>query len=96
MSRAYNERLDADDQISAEEDIAALIHANRSCSFNEDTCAHLGRLILRLTLRRFRPDLFEGSEEPRPLDVSETSDGVVESFPLTLAAVLRGTSKWKG
>jgi len=62
-SRLYNESLDADDQITAEEEIAAYMQEKSeelvgdALSFSEEDCARIGRDILLLTLKRFRPDL---------------------------------------
>jgi len=52
----YNDSLDADDQISTEEDIASMIFT--ADTENEETCQTLGQGILKLVLKRFRPDLF--------------------------------------
>lgn len=55
---SYNEKLDADEQISAEESIAAFLYESAP-SMSEDQAAELGRNILLLVLRKFRPDLIE-------------------------------------
>lgn len=70
-SRFYSNKLDADEQISAEEMIAATIkeaveneieasEANglEDKSLTDEDCNDLGRTILRAVLRRFRPDFF--------------------------------------
>lgn len=54
----YNDKLDADEQISAEEAIASHLFENSaSDEMDEETCAKLGRDILHLVLSRFRPDV---------------------------------------
>jgi hypothetical protein len=64
--RGYNDKLEADRQISAEEKIACLIRAkleesegSPSMPLTDEDCADLGHEILKATLREFRPDLFE-------------------------------------
>jgi len=68
----YNDKLDADEQISMEEAIAARIYQNGERSnhdddcidvqpdllIHEEDCADLGRNILQMVLAKFRPDLF--------------------------------------
>ena len=54
---AYNDSLNPDDQISAEEEIAFLIF--NFCSVDEEDCSLLGKDILHLVLKRFRPDLID-------------------------------------
>jgi hypothetical protein len=49
-------RLPADQQLKMEEGIAAAIF--ESTDTDEETCADLGRSILKTVLREFRPDLF--------------------------------------
>lgn len=58
---SYNDKLNADDQISAEESIAAHLFDNAS-SISEEEAAELGRSILLLVLRKFRPDLIDGDD----------------------------------
>lgn len=54
----YNDKLDPDDQISAEEEIAAyLFEEFRDDGFNEETANEAGKAILLKILKRFRPDL---------------------------------------
>jgi hypothetical protein len=61
---SYNDKLDADAQVSTEEAIAAMIFerveslAPLSTSLDEEDCAHFGREILKMVLKEFRPDLF--------------------------------------
>lgn len=57
--RHYNDRLDADAQISAEEEIAVRIFDEANGKIHEEDCADLGRDILYMVLRAFRPDLLE-------------------------------------
>ena len=70
-NKPYNDKLDADQQISTEEKIAALISEfqemqvenddGNGCddhTLTEEDCADLGRRILNLVLQEFRPDLF--------------------------------------
>lgn len=60
----YVDTLDADEQITAEEDIAFYLFdagnggAGDAC-IPEETATHLSREILKIVLRRFRPDLFK-------------------------------------
>jgi hypothetical protein len=56
---AYNETLDADEQITAEEEIAAYLF-DAELDIGEEDCAEAGRQILKMVLKRFRPDFFEG------------------------------------
>lgn len=58
---AYKRILDPDLQISTEESIASLIFERTEdiAHLSEDACAQLGRDILLLVLKRFRPDLLE-------------------------------------
>lgn len=63
----YNDKLDANEQISMEEDIASMIFYHESNlipaydgpALGEDDCAELGRQILKKVLSHFRPDLME-------------------------------------
>ena len=64
--RGYNDKLDADEQVSAEECIAATIFDHletEGCdgcgTLSEEDCAKLGRDILKKMLQQFRPDLFD-------------------------------------
>lgn len=64
----YNDTLDADDQITMEERIAATIFSQgayendaplaKPVALDEEQCAELGRTILKMVLAEFRPDLF--------------------------------------
>ena len=56
--RKYAATWNADEQITAEEDIACHL-AQRVDTLTEGQCADLGRSILRIVLSRFRPDLME-------------------------------------
>lgn len=53
----YNDKLDPDLQISAEEKIAVYLYDESMA--DEETAAEAGRYILRMILEQFRPDLFE-------------------------------------
>ncbi len=57
----YNEKLDATDQVDAEEMIASMIFDTRDEDRQvcEGDCAQLGRDILLAVLAKFRPDLVE-------------------------------------
>jgi hypothetical protein len=59
----YNHRLNGDDQVDMEETIAAIIfdHADVELK-DDDTAADLGRNILYVVLRQFRPDFFIHTE----------------------------------
>jgi hypothetical protein len=62
MKSPYTDKLDADKQITAEELIAssiALVNTDGDGCVNEEAAAELGRDILYLILRQFRPDLFD-------------------------------------
>lgn len=65
----YNDKLDADHQISTEEQIAALIFdtfTGESCAGStEESCADLGRRILYVVLREFRLDLFADANKSK-------------------------------
>lgn len=57
----YNSKLDAEGQIDTEEAIAAFLsdqHTNAEATLSEEDFAEMGRVILRVVLERFRPDLF--------------------------------------
>lgn len=63
----YSDALDGDEQVRAEEEIAAYISDERFISvvldgdeifLTEEEVAQIGRDILYMVLRRFRPDLF--------------------------------------
>ena len=59
--KAYIDELDAEEQIAAEEMIAAAIfdrESDRDGQLSEEDCADLGREILKSVLWRFRKDLF--------------------------------------
>ncbi len=57
MINLYSDKLDPDDQITAEESIASIIFDYTSGLIEEEDCAELGRKILREVLREFRPEL---------------------------------------
>jgi len=57
-SGGYNDTLDSDLQITTEEAIAGLI-LDEVDRVHGETAAKLGRQILKLVLKNFRPDLFE-------------------------------------
>jgi hypothetical protein len=81
--KPYSNRLDADDQVTAEEEIAATIFDKMRASdllIHEDTAAELGRTILNLVLERFRPDLFEGAASPPPGPPADADEHVVVGF----------------
>lgn len=52
----YNDKMDPDQQITAEEKIAAYLYDESMA--DEETAAEAGRQILQMVLREFRPDLF--------------------------------------
>jgi len=56
----YSDKLSADQQITTEERISAIIFATQdgTTPLYEDDCVDLGRAILKIVLREFRPDLF--------------------------------------
>lgn len=56
---AYTDALGADEQLTAEERIAALIFDHAEVETSEGAAQELGRNILYEVLRLFRPDLFE-------------------------------------
>jgi hypothetical protein len=60
----YNDKLDTDLQIDAEEEIADLVFNASGNVFpntlHEEDCADLGRKILKVVLKKFRPDLIGG------------------------------------
>lgn len=62
----YNEKLEAEDQVAAEEAIAQHLfqyfQADRNQPGGEEDAAQLGRDLLLLVLKRFRGDLFEGDQ----------------------------------
>lgn len=58
----YKDTFDSEAQIDAEEMIASKIFDSPRLS--EEECAQLGRDILYLVLRNFRPDLFEERNAP--------------------------------
>lgn len=62
----YNNRLDPDDQITLEEEVAGIIHgALAESGASEEAAAELGRRVVQAVLARARPDLFgEGEVEP--------------------------------
>jgi hypothetical protein len=69
MAYVYVDTLDPDEQVTAEEEIAAYIHAYQDQmlatqddgidddTLTEEDCGDMSRAILLLVLRRFRPDL---------------------------------------
>ncbi len=70
--QTYNDKLDADEQITAEEHIASLIQSaiensedsrgENDYTLTEEDCADLGRAILVDVLKQFRPDLMSDEE----------------------------------
>lgn len=54
----YNDKLDPDQQITAEEKIAAHLFDNYREGFNEFDASEAGKEILRMVLEKFRTDLF--------------------------------------
>lgn len=57
---AYNDKLDADRQISMEEKIAShIIGMGEWSLIHEEEAADLSREILQMVLEEFRPDLCE-------------------------------------
>lgn len=59
----YNSLLTPDEQISVEEEIAALLFDDIEYPPHEEACAKMGRKILLHVLRRFRPDMIEEARE---------------------------------
>lgn len=67
----YNSKIDAEKQISTEENIASMIREHIETSENsrgesdftisDEDCQQLGRIILKSVLESFRPDLFDQS-----------------------------------
>jgi hypothetical protein len=60
----YNDKLDADQQISTEEKIAAQIFDSFRENYpgiSEDDAQQMGRDILLMVLKEFRPDLVDAS-----------------------------------
>jgi len=56
----YNDAFDPNDQVTAEEQIAAyLFDEADGFEGSEEDAANAGREILRMVLEKFRPDLFE-------------------------------------
>jgi hypothetical protein len=53
---SYNSKLDADEQITTEEDIAARLFEVVP-GMSEEDCAEAGRDILLMVLKKYRPDL---------------------------------------
>lgn len=62
----YNDKLNAAEQVEAEEAIAAMIFDAPGNELNEGEAADLGRRILGEILRRFTPHLVERVAEPEP------------------------------
>lgn len=73
----YNDKIDATEQVDAEELIASLIRGRQeneiaNCEANgiedwsltDEDCADLGRDILLAVLHRFRPDLVDSDQTP--------------------------------
>lgn len=52
----YNDKMSAEQQITTEEKIASLIFYETPTG--EETSGELGRQILKMVLKEFRPDLF--------------------------------------
>lgn len=59
---SYNDKLDPDEQVSAEEAIAARIF---DFFYEEEDAAQLGREILYIVLRKFRSDLIAPTPEEK-------------------------------
>jgi hypothetical protein len=53
----YNDKLDANDQISMEETIASILFSLEAEGFGEEDAGFLSRQILLTVLTKFRPDL---------------------------------------
>lgn len=59
----YNDRLDQDDQITLEEEVAAIIHGSLAeGGASEEAAAELGRRVVQAVLARARPDLFDAED----------------------------------
>ncbi len=61
MASYYNDNLDPDQQITAEEQIAAYLFDNFRDGFTEEKAAEASRSILLKILEEFRPDLIKES-----------------------------------
>ena len=69
----YNDKFDADEQITLEEQIAATILDDPEADILDEYAAELGRKILRLVVAQLRPDLLD------PLAViAATEDAQIE------------------
>jgi len=89
----YNDKLDASDQIDTEESIAATIFdfinapiEERNAAADEEGCAQLGRDILLLVLKKFRPDMIE---EEDPLNVLQRLAHNREDLPPEVRRILK-------
>lgn len=54
----YGDSFDPDEQVTAEETIAATIFDSTGIACSEEKAGSLGRKILKKILKQFRPDLF--------------------------------------
>lgn len=77
--RPYNDKLDADNQITMEEMIASKLHEEirgLTDPMGEEDCNALAKEILYNVLLKFRPDFFdeEKSPTPHPVTPSEAHD----------------------
>lgn len=57
--KSYNDKLTAEEQVDAEEELAAYLYDTGGLA--EEEAQDLSREALRIVLERFRPDLFEAS-----------------------------------
>ncbi len=71
--RAYNDKLDAGEQIEMEERIAACLFDDYV--LDEEDVQESGQKILRMVLAKFRPDLFSAKPaRPRTLRDKQLDD----------------------
>lgn len=89
----YNDLLSTEEQVDMEESIAALIFDRQDFAISEEQAADLGRIILKLLLRRLRPEVFDDIDPwlcdhlqfPRLIAEVEASGGFTEPLIAKLA-----------
>lgn len=59
MKRIYSSKFDSDDQISMEEQLAALLYDHPDLDISEELAQALSQQLLKEVLWKFRPDLFK-------------------------------------
>jgi uncharacterized FAD-dependent dehydrogenase len=77
--RKYAKHFDKDLQVRFEELIAARIFDHADVETSETSAQHLGQEILKLVLKRFRPDLFDCQPDVR--DMVRDLDGLIDDEP---------------